>query len=173
MSDTSTNGEAAPEEGAPTTPPNLKLLGQYVRDLSFENLAVRNATQLQGQPDIKVRINVDATPKGENRYEVVLKIAADAQNSEEKSIFMAELEYGGLFGLENVEERQVHPIVLIECPRLLFPFARRVMADVSRDGGFPPLMLDPVDFAALYRRKLEEQIASAKAAKEANDAAES
>lgn len=136
--------------------PQLRLVSQYVRDLSFENPAAGRA--LGGRPDIQVTVNVNARriEGQDNHYEVVVQLKATASH-EAAPAFVAEVDYAGVFHLEGAPDNAVHPILLIECPRLLFPFARRVMSDVSRDGGYPPLMLDPIDFASLYRQQLQRQ----------------
>ena len=145
--------------------PQVSIISQYVRDLSFENAAAQNHVVAQGKPDIKVTVNLDAKNRGEDRYEVVLKINATS-TSEDKTLFIAELDYAGVFQVKNVPQDHLHPFLLIECPRQLFPFARRIVADVTRDGGFSPLMLDMVDFVGIYRQELERR----KAAQEASGA---
>lgn len=135
--------------------PEIKILNQYVRDLSFENVAAQQDFEPDTQPNIQVGINVDANPQGDDKYLASLKVTAKAV-VEEQTIFMVDLDYVGLFEMKNIPEEQLHPVMLIECPRLIFPFVRRIVADVSRDGGYPPLMLDPIDFVALYRSQLEK-----------------
>jgi preprotein translocase subunit SecB len=153
MTDTTTNGGApAPQ----ALNPQIGLLAQYVRDLSFENVAALKGGATEGRPDIKVGVNLDATPKGENRYEVTLKLNAKAMNGE-TPLFVVELDYGGLFTVTGVPETHMRPLLMIECPRILFPFARRILADVTRDGGYPPLMLDLIDFANIYRQEIERR----------------
>jgi preprotein translocase subunit SecB len=137
--------------------PQLNVLAQYIRDLSFENPnAPRSLTPQQEQPAINININVNANPLGETEFQVELTIEGDARTSD-LVLFKFELVYGGIFRIANVPAEAVHPIVLIECPRLIFPFARQILANATRDGGFPPLYLDPVDFAALYRQRMTEQ----------------
>ncbi len=133
--------------------PQISIVSQYVRDLSFENVAAQNQTQTQEKPDIKVAVNLDAQPRGEDRYEVKLKLSATSKAGEH-TMFIAELDYAGIFTVKNVPQEHLHPLLLIECPRQLFPFARRIIADVTRDGGYPPLMLDMVDFVGIYRQEL-------------------
>lgn len=133
--------------------PQISILSQYVRDLSFENVAAQNQVTPTEKPDIKVAVNLDAQPRGEDRYEVRLKLSATSKAGEQ-TLFIAELDYAGIFGIRNVPQEHLHPLLLIECPRQLFPFARRIMADVTRDGGFAPLMLDMVDFVSIYRQEL-------------------
>lgn len=137
----------------------IGLLAQYVKDLSFENPnAPQSLSQMTGEqkPKIDVSFNVNARRIGEEGFEVELKITSSAKR-EETAIFTVELVYAGLFGIRGAVETVVEQFLLIEAPRLLFPFARRIVADATRDGGFPPLMLDPVDFAALYRQHKEQQ----------------
>lgn len=134
----------------------LNTLAQYVKDFSFEN--PRAPMSLQGQPqqpEIGIAVNVNATPLSENEYEVSLKIEANAKVPD-GVLFNVELLYAGIFRITGVPAENIHPVVLIECPRLLFPFARQIVAEGTRDGGFPPLMIDPVDFAALYRQRVME-----------------
>lgn len=151
MSDTPTNGGSTP-----LFAPQVQLLAQYVRDLSFENAAAQKGLNPEGRPDIKVSVNLDAQPRGENRYEVMLKLNAEARTGE-TALFLAELDYGGVFVVQGVPETHLRPFLLIECPRILFPFARRILADVTRDGGYPPLMLDLIDFAQIYKQELERR----------------
>lgn len=143
------SGGAAGEEA-----PSMKILGQYIKDLSFENPnAPQSLAGQDGQPEINISVNVNAKPMSETDFEVELQLNAKAQ-AKDSMVFEAELLYAGIFRLENIPEDSLHPIVLIECPRMLFPFARQIMADVSRNGGFPPLMLDPIDFAAMYQQRV-------------------
>lgn len=133
--------------------PQLAILAQYVKDLSFENPNAPQIFQSTGQPQLDVNVNVGVTRPGEDVYEVALKINVTAK-VEGTTSFAVELLYNGLFGLRNVPEEALQPFLLVEAPRILFPFARRVISDVSRDGGFPPLMLEPIDFASLYMAQL-------------------
>jgi preprotein translocase subunit SecB len=144
------------------------MVAQYVKDLSFENPQAPNFAVLpQGQqPSLNIQINVNARPISDTDYEVELAIEGRAEHAS-SVIFAIELKYGGVLRLQGVPQENIHPTVLIEGPRLLFPFARQIVADTVRDGGFPPLMLDPVDFAALYRQRVAEQ-ASPPAAQKTN-----
>ena len=140
----------------PAAAPTVRVLGQYLKDLSFEN---PNAPQsLTQQPDIAVAVNVNAKNLSASDFEVELHLDAKASH-QEKVLFAAEIVYAGTFRLENFPQQLLHPAVLIECPRMLFPFARQIMAEATRNGGFPPLMLDPIDFAALYQRRMQQQTA--------------
>ena len=130
--------------------PKISIQAQYVRDMSFENVAVQKGDgRLDAKPDIQVGVNLDAKKRTDNQFEVILKVNATAK-SDDAVMFIVELEYAGIFRVENVPEQQLHPVLLIECPRILFPFARRIVADATRDGGYPPLLLDMVDFAGIY-----------------------
>jgi preprotein translocase subunit SecB len=134
------------------TNPQVGLISQYVKDLSFENPNAPQVYQWQSQPQIDVQFNIGAQMLGENVHEVALKIEVTAR-AEDRTAFAVELVYAGLFGIRNLPHEQLQPFLLAEAPRLLFPFARRVVADSVQDGGFPPLMLDPIDFAALYMQR--------------------
>lgn len=139
--------------------PTLSVLAQYVKDLSFENpLAPQSLQARTGNPSIDIRVNVNGKKMDGADFEVELAIEATARDAE-TVLFTLELTYGGVFRIANVPDANMHPLVLIECPRLLFPFARAIIADAVRDGGFPPLMIDPVDFAALYRQRLTQTAA--------------
>ena len=150
--------------GNQSGPPRLTIQSQYIKDLSFENPnAPRSHDPNAGRPEISVRIDVRVQPLDTERYEVTLHLNVEAKVGETPT-FMVELSYAGLFGLLNIPDDTRQPILLIECPRMLFPFARRIVADATRDGGFPPLMIDPIDFAALYRRRQQEAQQAAGAA---------
>lgn len=136
--------------------PSLRILGQYLKDLSFENPNAPQSLSQDAQPEISISVNVNARPMAETDFEVELHLEAKA-TSQEKVAFAAELVYAGMFRLENFPQQLLHPAVLIECPRLLFPFARQILAEATRNGGFPPLMLDPIDFAAMYQRRIQQQ----------------
>ena len=158
MSDASANGEATDGAAEPAAQlPQMKILGQFIRDMSFENAAVQNGVAAAGQPDIQVQVALDARKRTtENQYDVIMKVKVESKTKEDepKAIFLLELEYGGVFLIENIAEQQLHPFLMIECPRMLFPFVRRIISDVSRDGGYPPLNLDQIDFVALYRQQI-------------------
>lgn len=149
-------------KGAATSAP-LAINSQYIKDLSFEAPgAPAIFNQMQNQtPDISVNVNVQASPLGNNIYEVVLHTRAECKVTG-TTAFLAELAYGGVFTL-NVPQEHLRPVLLVECPRLLFPFARQVLANTTREGGFLPLMLGPIDFVAMYQRHQQQQAASAPA----------
>ncbi|WP_375428795.1 protein-export chaperone SecB [uncultured Sphingomonas sp.] len=136
--------------------PAAGMISQYVKDLSFENPNAPAIYQNQVAPGIDVQFNIAANQVGEEVHEVVLKIEVRA-DSEGQTAFIVDLSYAGLFGLRNIPAEHIQPFLLGEAPRLLFPFARRVVADTIRDGGFPPLLLEPIDFGALFLQQLEQQ----------------
>lgn len=144
-----------PENGAAPQAPQVKILGQFIRDLSFENIAAQKGVQGDVQPDIQVQVNLDARKRPtDNQYEVMTRLKIEAKNkSDDAMIFAMEIDYVGIFHVESIPEDQLHPYLLIECPRLVFPFLRRIVSDISRDGGFPPLNLDQIDFLAIYRQE--------------------
>jgi preprotein translocase subunit SecB len=144
------------EQEQQNTPPQLAVLGQYIKDLSFENPNAPASFQAKEQPKIDVAVDLRANRMAEEVFEIDLKFSAKATQGE-KVAFVAELVYTGLFGIKNVPADQLEAVCLIECPRMLFPFARRVLADTTRDGGFPPLMLDPIDFVGLYEQRIAER----------------
>jgi preprotein translocase subunit SecB len=147
--------QAVPAQ-APAAAPQMKIIGQYLKDLSFENPHAPQSLNTQtGQPEISISVNVNARTLTPTDYEVELHLEAKASH-EEKVVFAADLLYAGVFRLENIPQEALHPVVLIECPRMLFPFARQVLADATRNGGFPPLMLDPIDFAGMYQKRLAQ-----------------
>jgi len=142
------------------TGPQIALISQYVKDLSFENPNAPAVYQWQDQPQIDVQFNIGADKVGEEVVEVSLKIEVKAI-APQGTAFAVELLYAALFGMRNVPEEQLQPFMLAEAPRLLFPFARRVLADAIRDGGFPPLLLDPIDFGSLYEQQAQAMVQTA------------
>lgn len=136
------------------TLPAVGVISQYVKDLSFENPNAPAVFQWEGQPQIDVNFNIGNEQVGEDVFEVSVKINVVAK-TEDKVAFQVELLYAGLLGIRNIPEDQMAPILLAQGPAMLFPFARRVLADAVRDGGFPPLMLDPIDFGALFLQQAE------------------
>lgn len=145
----------------PGSQPSMRILGQYLKDLSFENPNAPQALTPQSTPpDINISVNVNAKNLAPTDFEVELHLDAKA-TLQGKVVFAAELVYAGAFRLENFQQAQLHPAVLIECPRMLFPFARQILADATRNGGFPPLMLDPIDFAGMYVKRLQQPAAKA------------
>lgn len=157
MSDDAQQNGTAPEASAGQSQVRMQILAQFVRDLSFENaVAQKGAPSGDVNPEISVQVSLDARKRGaENQYEVISKYKVSSNNKGEgQPLFIVELDYGGVFQIEGVPEDQLHPFLMIECPRLLFPFARRIVSDITRDGGFPPFNMDPIDFVALYRQEL-------------------
>jgi preprotein translocase subunit SecB len=153
------------DEAAPQTPPaqpKMQVLGQFIRDMSFENILAQKGIQGEVQPDISVEVALDAKKRPtDHQFEVITKYTIGSKNKGNgEQLFLMELEYSGIFHVENVPEEQLHPFLMIECPRMLFPFVRRIVSDVTRDGGFPPLNLDTVDFLALYRQEIERRAAA-------------
>ena len=137
--------------------PSMNIVGQYLKDLSFENPNAPQSLALQdGQPEINISVNVNAKNLAPTDFEVELHIEAEAKH-QGNTVFAAELLYAGVFRLENIPEEAIHPVVLVECPRMIFPFARQILADATRNGGFPPLLLDPIDFAGMYQQRVEQQ----------------
>ena len=156
MSDTD-NGNARPNlEGPVGNGPSVNVLAQYVKDLSFENPRAPNSLQpRQSSPPININVNVSARQLGQTEIEVTLTLEARA-GTQEDLLFHVELAYAGVFRIAGVPPEHTQAFVMIECPRLLFPFARQIVADAVRDGGFPPLMIDPIDFVSLYQQNLAQ-----------------
>lgn len=161
--------ETTPETptAAPQQPQVVsKVMAQYIRDMSFENILAQKGVQGEVQPEMQVKVNLDARKRGpEHQYEVVTKLTVTSSNKATKDpLFLLELEYAGIFHVEGLPEDQMHPYLLIECPRMTFPFLRRIVSDVTRDGGFPPVNLDTIDFLAIYRQELARRVEAQKAA---------
>lgn len=158
-----TNGANGATNGAaqPAAAPSLKVQAQFIRDISFENVAAQKGRLGQtGTPEINVQVGLDAKKgQADGQFEVALKITVKAVAGEDP-VFDLELDYAGLFTIANVPQQQMHPFLLIECPRLLFPYVRRIVGDVTRDGGFPPLNLENIDFVQLYKQDLQRRAAA-------------
>lgn len=163
MSDTPENGAQA----QPAQQPQVKsrVLAQYIRDMSFENILAQKGVSGDAQPEIQVQVNLDARKRGaDDQFEVITKLNITSKTKEKgEPLFVLEVEYAGVFHVEGVPEEQMHPYLLIECPRITFPFLRRIVSDVTRDGGFPPLNLETIDFLALYRTELARRAEAEKA----------
>lgn len=151
---------AKPAAGASAAPtgaveaPVISLITQYISDLSFENPdAPDSIISGSGTPQISISINNQVKKRDEGIFVVELALNAKAER-DGKMLFNVELSYCGLFNIKNVPDAQLPPVLMIECPRLLFPFARQVLAQTTQSGGFPPIMMDPVDFAAIYRQNI-------------------
>lgn len=157
-----------PLEGAQgAAPVKMNILGQFIRDLSFENVIMQKGATGEINPEIQVQVQLDAKKRPvDNQFEVISKYTVKSTNKADgTTLFLIELDYVGVFHIENVPDDQMHPFLLIECPRMLFPFVRRIVSDVTRDGGFPAYNMDTVDFLAIYRqeavRRAEAQQAAA------------
>lgn len=154
-------------QAQPTPAPQLQVLGQFIRDMSFENVAAQRGFAGNVQPDIQVQVNLDARKREQDEnYEVVLKLNIESKSKEgDDKLFILELEYSGIFHISNVPEDQMHPFLLIECPRMIFPYVRRIVGDITRDGGYPPLNLENIDFLQLYRQELQRRAEAEKGGK--------
>ncbi|MFD2741258.1 protein-export chaperone SecB [Sulfitobacter aestuarii] len=146
----------AETDQAKPTQPQMRVLGQFIRDMSFENIMAQKGASADVQPDVQVQVNLDAKKRSaENQYESAIKLNITSKAKEgDTTLFLLEVDYVGIFHVENVPEDQLHPFLLIECPRMIFPFLRRVVSDITRDGGFPPLNLENIDFLSLYRNEV-------------------
>ena len=151
------------QNGGPSdlVPPKISIQQQYIRDVSFENIIVRSSERNVQQPEVQVQVGVNGNKfaESDNRYEITISLRVNAMQPDdhEKIIFITQLEYSGIFLVENVPNEQLHPVLMIECPRLLFPFIRRIVSDLTRDGGFMPLNLDPIDFVQLYKNEIKRR----------------
>ena len=153
------NQPAAAPNGAQPAMPQIRPMAQYIRDLSFENVMARKAMKGQVQPDVSVQVSLDAKKREQaGQYEVIGNFTIRSKNKEsEDTLFLLELEYGGVFQVSDVPDEQLHPFLLIEAPRLMFPYVRRIVSDMTHDGGFPPLNLEPIDFVKLYRQGIAQR----------------
>ncbi len=153
------NGGATAGNGAQ---PSLNVLAQYVKDLSFESPNAPNSLRArENAPGININVNVNANPISDTEFDVNLTISAKA-GADKDVLFNVELIYGGVFRISGFPKEHTLPILFIECPRLLFPFARQIIAEATRNGGFPPLMIDPIDFAQMFQARMAEEQARAK-----------
>ncbi|WP_439153673.1 protein-export chaperone SecB [Yoonia sp.] len=161
MSETPENGATPAEQ----TQVKSRVLAQYIRDMSFENILAQKGVTGDAQPEIQVQVNLDARKRSaENQYEVITKLNITSKTKEKgEPLFVLEIEYAGVFQVEGVPDEQMHPYLLIECPRITFPFLRRIVSDVTRDGGFPALNLETIDFISLYRTELARRAEAEKA----------
>ena len=154
MANNEENGAQAPANGAA---PTLNILAQYVKDLSFENPGAPNSLRPRDKaPGININVNVNANPVGEKDFDVALTLTAKA-TVDKDVLFNVELVYGGVFHVDGFPQEHMLPILFVECPRLLFPFARQIVAEATRNGGFPPLMIDPIDFGQMFQQRLAEE----------------
>ena len=153
MTDTDTGQTDLAQPNAGGEPPSIRIVSQFVRDVSFENpRAPESLRSDQGAPQIELGVELNARGREDGLFEVDLKISAGAKRGDD-AVFHAEVVYGGLVQVSNVPKEAMEQVLLIECPRFLFPFARRIIADLTAEGGFPPLQLDPIDFAAVYEAR--------------------
>jgi len=143
---------------APAQPPavQMRILGQFIRDLSFENIMAQKGVGGDVQPDVQVQVNLNAKKRGvDHQFEVAIDLVVTSKGKDDgPELFLLDLDYVGIFHVEGVPEDQLHPYLLIECPRMIFPFLRRIVSDITRDGGFPPLNLENIDFLSLYRAEV-------------------
>lgn len=156
MTDTKASGNGTSQ----TTPPasrqvQVRVVGQYIKDLSFENPGVGKPADAADKPNLRIEVNVNGGKTGERVYESALQFRAEASVSS-GVLYVLELVYAGMFEIENMPEEALEQFLLINCPTLIFPFARRLIADLTREGGFPPLLLDPIDFGALYLHRQQQ-----------------
>ncbi|KZY02568.1 MULTISPECIES: protein-export chaperone SecB [unclassified Sulfitobacter] len=158
----SAEGQQQPQQQQQQQQPQMRVLGQFVRDMSFENIMAQKGVGADVQPDVQVQVNLDAKKRSaENQYETAIKLNITSKGKDSDiTLFLLEIDYVGIFNIQNVAEDQLHPFLLIECPRMIFPFLRRVVSDVTRDGGFPPLNLENIDFLSLYRNEIARRQAS-------------
>ncbi len=164
MADEANTTENGAANGQPQQP-KMSVLGQFIRDLSFENALAQKGIEGEVKPAINVEVALDAKKRpADHQYEVITRFKVTSNNQEGgQPLFLLEIDYAGIFHVENVPEEQLHPFLMIECPRMLFPFVRRIVADITRDGGFPPLNLDTVDFLALYKQEVARRAAAGQA----------
>ncbi|TMM52597.1 protein-export chaperone SecB [Sulfitobacter sabulilitoris] len=148
--------QAAAQPQGQQQAPQMRVLGQFIRDMSFENIMAQKGAPADVTPDVQVQVNLDAKKRAtENQYETAIKLKVTSKAKDgDATLFVLEIDYVGIFSIEQVPEDQLHPFLLIECPRMIFPFLRRVVSDITRDGGFPPLNLENIDFLSLYRNEI-------------------
>ena len=148
------------EEKQAVSQPQVKIINQFIKDLSFENIAAQKGLISEAlSPEIKVSVNLEAKKRPvENHYDVIIKtnISSETKSSKEM-LFILEIYYGGIFQITNIPDDQLHPYLLIECPRILFPYLRRIISDITRDGGYPPINLDQIDFLSMYKAELNKR----------------
>ena len=148
------------EEKLALSQPQVKIINQFIKDLSFENIAAQKGLISEAlSPEIKVSVNLEAKKRPvENQYDVIIKtnISSETKSSKEM-LFILEIYYGGIFQITNIPDDQLHPYLLIECPRILFPYLRRIISDITRDGGYPPINLDQIDFLSMYKAELDKR----------------
>lgn len=164
MSDTTANPNAAGQGGFdPQAAPSLTVLAQYLKDLSFENPRAPAVYQSNSNPKIDVNVDVQGRALNANQYEIELSVSARAVRENKDAMFVVETTYAGVFELLNIPREQLEMVMMVECPRLLFPFIRQIIADATRNGNFPPLMLEPIDFMGIYLANAQRNGAAAPA----------
>ena len=143
------------EETSQPAQPSVNVLAQYIRDLSFENILAQKGVSGDVTPDIQIQVKLDARKRSiANQYETIIKLNIDSKSKDTNDqLFLLEIEYAGVFTVTGVPDEQLHPFLMIECPRMIFPFLRRVVSDLTQDGGFPALNLETIDFMQLYRNE--------------------
>ena len=157
---TADNDRTKPSSDNATPTRQIVVQAQYIKDLSFENPnAPRVLIEAAGQPDVEINVNVGAQLLGDNQYEVTLNLAAKA-TANDTALFLVDLTYAGLVSPQDTPDEEVNAVIMVETPRLLFPFARAIISDCTRDGGFMPLNIQPVDFVAVYQHNLAQQAAT-------------
>ena len=141
------------EETSQPAQPSVNVLAQYIRDLSFENILAQKGVSGDVTPDIQIQVKLDARKRSiANQYETIIKLNIDSKSKDTNDqLFLLEIEYAGVFSVTGIPDEQLHPFLMIECPRMIFPFLRRVVSDLTQDGGFPALNLETIDFMQLYR----------------------
>ena len=141
------------EETSQPAQPSVNVLAQYIRDLSFENILAQKGVSGDVTPDIQIQVKLDARKRSiANQYETIIKLNIDSKSKDTNDqLFLLEIEYAGVFTVTGVPDERLHPFLMIECPRMIFPFLRRVVSDITQDGGFPALNLETIDFMQLYR----------------------
>jgi len=148
------------EEKQALSQPQVKIINQFIKDLSFENIAAQKGLISEAlSPEIKVSVNLEAKKRPvENQYDVIIKTNISSETKSNKEmLFILEIYYGGIFQITNIPDDQLHPYLLIECPRILFPYLRRIISDITRDGGYPPINLDQIDFLSMYKAELNKR----------------
>ncbi|MEO1136900.1 MAG: protein-export chaperone SecB [Pseudomonadota bacterium] len=164
MSDTPSTPNPADQNEAgfdPQKPPSLTVLAQYLKDFSFENPRAPAVYQSNATPKIDVNVDVQGRALNPNQYEIELSVAARANRENDEAMFVVEASYAGVFEILNVPREQLEMVMMVECPRLLFPFMRQIVADATRNGNFPPLMLEPIDFMGIYVANAQRREAQA------------
>ena len=141
------------DETSQPAQPSVNVLAQYIRDLSFENILAQKGVSGEVTPDIQIQVKIDARKRSvTDQYETVIKLNIDSKSKDTNDqLFLLEIEYAGVFTVTGVPDEQLHPFLMIECPRMIFPFLRRVVSDLTQDGGFPALNLETIDFMQLYK----------------------